>query len=356
MRTFALAVLLVSVTHAPFGRLLSNTTVERYTLTNGRVEAELMTYGATLVSLRAPDRTGKVENIVLGFDTFAEYLAKSRFFGSVVGRYGNRIAKGQFTLDGKSFQLAVNNGPNHLHGGNQGFDVVVWKGEPFDRDGNVGVVFTYTSVDGEEGYPGMLNVSVTYTLTSRNELMIDYAATTDKATPINLTNHSYFNLKGRGHGDILQHRLTLYADRYTPADATLIPTGELATVSDTPFDFRKPMPIGARIDADNEQLRRGDGYDHNFVLNGSGGLRPAARVVEATTGRTLEVATTEPGVQFYAGNKLNVENNGFGRREGFCLETQHFPDSPNHPSFPSTILRPGARFTSRTVYTFGVMP
>jgi len=357
-----------TVNREAFGRLPDGTPVDRFALTNGRgVEVSLMTYGAALISVRAPDRNGRVEDIVLGFDTFDDYLAKSRFFGAVVGRYGNRIAKGRFTLDGTPVQLAVNNGANHLHGGNRGFDKVVWQAEPIGRDGGVGVVLTYTSVDGEEGYPGTLKATVTYTLTPRNELTLDYRATSDKATPINLTNHSYFNLAGRSGGDILQHRLTLNADRYTPVDGTLIPTGELAAVTGTPFDFRAPAGIGARIDGDHEQLRRGNGYDHNFVLNGGGALQsdrsaerlalhPAARVVEPSSGRTLDVATTEPGVQFYAGNNLDLARNGFGRRSGFCLETQHFPDSPNHPQFPSTILRPGQTYESRTVFTFGVTP
>jgi aldose 1-epimerase len=260
-------------------------------------------------------------------------------------------------LDGVPIQLAVNSGTNHLHGGNRGFDQKVWKAEPFERDGNSGVVFTYTSADGEEGYPGTLKATVTYTLTPGNDLRLDYLATADKATPINLTNHSYFNLAGRrSGGNILQYQLTLNADRYTPVDATLIPTGEIAPVDGTPFDFRTPVAIGARIDGDNEQLKRGGGYDHNFVLNGGPALRHAARVVEPSTGRTLDVATTEPGVQFYTANNLDLARNGFVRRAAFCLETQHFPDSPNHSQFPSTILRPGQTYTSQTVFTFGVTP
>lgn len=377
MRTFLVAAALLSlaattppetatVNRTSFGSLPDGAPVEVFTLTNSRgVEVRAMTYGATIISVRTPDRTGRVEDVVLGFDTLDAYLTKARFFGTIVGRYGNRIGKGRFTLDGSTIQLATNSGVNHLHGGIRGFDKVVWKGEPFERDGSVGVAFKYTSVDGEEGYPGTLNVTVPYTLTPRNELILAYAATTDKATPINLTNHTYFNLKGRGRGDILQHQLTLHADRYTPTDETQIPTGEQAPVAGTPFDFRKPAAIGARIDADHEQLRRAKGYDHNFVLNaasagagnGSHGvaLHPAARVVELSTGRTLDVATTEPGVQFYAGNNLDEARNGFGRRSGFCLETQHFPDSPNHPAFPSTILRPDQTFESKTVFTFGTM-
>ena len=355
-----------AVTRTPFGRLPDGTTVDRFTLIGEHgIEVGLMSYGATIVSVRTPDRAGRVDDIVLGFDTLEAYLTKSRYFGAVVGRYGNRIAGGRFPLDGAAIRLTTNSGANHLHGGNKGFDKVVWEGEPFDRDGGVGVVFRHTSPDGEESYPGALKASVTCTLTLRDELMLEYRATTDKATPINLTNHSYFNLAGRERGgDILQHLLMLDAERYTPTDDNLIPTGELAPVQGTPFDFRTPTAIGARIDADHEQLRRGRGYDHNFVLNGgaagAGGgsgrasLHLAAHVVEPTTGRTLDVETKEPGVQFYAGNNLDPARNGFGRRSGFCHETQHFPDSPNHSNFPSTILRPGRTFESKTVFTFGV--
>lgn len=344
----------MTVTQAPFGATPDGAAVHLFTLKNSRgVEVRAMDYGATIVSIRTPDRSGRFDDVVLGFDGFDPYLTKARYFGSIVGRYGNRIAGGKFTLDGATVQLALNNGTNHLHGGPRGFDKIVWHGEPFERGGNSGVVFTYTSPDGEESYPGTLQMTVTYTLTPRDELMLEYNAKTDKATPINLTNHSYFNLAGRGHGDILRHELTLNADRYTPVDAALIPTGELATVQGTPFDFRKPTAIGARIDADNEQLRRGGGYDHNFVLNGGPALRKIASVMDPASGRTLDVATTEPGVQFYTGNNLDDTRNGFGRRTGFCLETQHYPDSPNHASFPSTILRPGDTFKSTTVFTFG---
>src|SRR5205814_10265162 len=268
------------------------------------------------------------------------YLARPRFFGAVVGRYGNRIGLGRFTIDGRTFQLATNNGPNHLHGGVKGFDKVVWRGEPFERDGNVGVVFRHTSPDGDEGYRGTLTATVTYTLTPQDSLVVDYAATTDKATHVNLTQHSYFHLAGEGRGDVLRHQLTLDADRYTPVDAGMIPTGAIAPVAGTPFDFRKPTAIGARIDATNEQIKRGGGYDHNFVLNGGPALRTIATVLDPSSGRTLDVATTEPGVQFYTGNNLDEARNGFGRRTGFCLETQHYPDSPNHANSPSTILRP----------------
>jgi aldose 1-epimerase len=348
----------MTVTRAPFGTLPGGQAVELFTLHNASgMEIRATAYGATIVSMRTPDRHGHIDDVVLGFDSIAPYLTKARYFGSAVGRYGNRIAHGRFTLDGATFQLATNNGANHLHGGVKGFDKVIWAGEPFERDGASGVVFNYSSKDGEEGYPGTLTVRVTYTLTPQNELVIEYSAVTDKPTPVNLTNHSYFNLGGRGHGDILGHRLTIDADRYTPTDATQIPTGELAPVAGTPFDFRTAAAIGARIDADDEQIRRGSGYDHNFVVNGwsdNQELRPAAHVVDPASGRTLDVKTTEPGVQFYSGNHLDPEQNGFGRRTAFCLETQHFPDSPNHPNFPSTILRPGATYRSKTVYAFGV--
>jgi aldose 1-epimerase len=335
--------------------------IEALTLRNANgLEVRAMAYGATIISVRVPDRAGRFDDVVLGFDNRDDYLTKSRYFGSTVGRYANRIAGGRFTLDGATIQLATNNGPNHLHGGLRGFDKVMWTGEPFDDGGGSGVRFTYTSLDREESYPGTVHAAVSCTLTPRNELVLEYSATTDKATAINLTNHSYFNLAGRGHGDVLRHRLTLDADRYTPVDATQIPTGEIAAVGGTPFDFRTAAAIGTRIDADEEQIRRGNGYDHNFVVNGwaasSATLRHAARVVEPSSGRTLDVATTEPGIQFYSGNNLDLARNGFGRRTGFCLETQHFPDSPNHPNFPSTILRPGHTFQSRTVYTFGVTP
>jgi aldose 1-epimerase len=347
-----------AVSHAAFGKTADGQAVELYTMTNSNgVEVRAMTYGAIITSIKVPDRQGTIGDVVLGFDTLAAYK-DSPYFGAVVGRYGNRIAKGQFTLDGRTYKLATNNGPNHLHGGVKGFDKQVWTAQPVNNASGVGVTFTRTSPDGEEGYPGNLKATVTYTLTDKNELMIHYEATTDKATPVNLTQHTYFNLAGSG--DILGHELMLNADRYTPVDATLIPTGELAPVQGTPFDFRKPTAIGARIAASDPQLKNGNGYDHNWVLNrASTGLQPAAQVFEPTSGRTLAVATTEPGVQFYSGNFLDGTLKGKGgvvykQRSGMCLETQHFPDSPNHPNFPTTILKPGAVYSSQTVFTFGV--
>jgi len=345
---------------APFGQV-DGKDVFLYRLANANgMEVRAMSYGATIVSLRVPDRNAQSDDVVLGFDTLDGYLAPEPYFGAVVGRYGNRIAKGQFTLDGTTYRLATNNGPNHLHGGVKGFDKVVWEAEPFDRDGRSGIVFSHRSPAGDEGYPGTLDAKVTYMLTPANELIVDYVATTDKATPINLTQHSYFNLAGAGSRDILDHRLTLDAARFTPVDATLIPTGALAPVEGTPFDFRGATAIGARIGADDPQLKFGNGYDHNFVLNGTAGqLRHVASVEEPTSGRTLDISTTEPGVQFYTGNFLDGTLTGksgrvYKQRYGFCLETQHFPDSPNHPAFPSTILRPGERYQTKTVFAFGV--
>lgn len=351
-----------SVSRSEFGATSNGTIVDVFTLTNGRgMEVRTMPYGAILVSIRVPDRSGKAADVVLGFDSFYDYIMKQPpYFGAVVGRYGNRIAKGRFTLGGNAYTLATNNGPNHLHGGVKGFDKAMWVGEPFDRDGAVGVTFTHTSPDGDEGYPGTLQVKVTYTLTTANELSVDYDAATDKPTPVNLTQHSYFNLAGEGSGDILGHVLTIDADRFTPVDETLIPTGVLAPVDGTPFDFRKPTPIGARIAADDPQLRHAGGYDHNWVLTREGtGLVHAARLEEPLSGRTLDVSTTEPGLQFYSGNFLDGTIRGkaghfYARRSALCLETQHFPDSPNHPNFPSTIVKPGGPYHSKTVFAFGL--
>jgi aldose 1-epimerase len=346
---------------APFGVLPSGEPVHVYTLTNANgIELRALDYGGVILSLRTPDRTGVLGDIVLGFDSLGGYLASSPYFGALVGRYANRIARGQFTLDGATYRLAVNNGRNALHGGLRGFDKVMWQAESKQDSSGVGLMLRYTSKDGEEGYPGTLRVQVTYTLTDRDELAIDYLATTDQATPVNLTQHSYFNLGGDGSGDVLGHLLSIDADRFIPIDTTLIPTGALGSVGGTPFDFRQSVAIGSHIDDADPQLKNAGGYDHSFVIDRSGpGLVHAARVVEPKSGRTLDVATTEPGLQFYTGNFLDGTITGKGghvyrHRNGFCLETQHFPDSPNQAAFPSTVLRPGTEYRSRTVCTFGV--
>ncbi len=350
------------ITRRNFGTMPDRTAVTMYVVRNiNGLEIRAINYGAIITSLLVRDRRGQLADVVNGHINLSGYINRSRFFGAVVGRYGNRIAKGRFPLDGREYALAVNNGPNHLHGGVKGFDKVVWQFDSaVSKPGTGSIGFKRVSPDGEEGYPGNLSVRVLYTLTAANELIVDYTATTDKPTPINLTQHSYFNLGGHAAEEITGHVLTINADRYTPVDATQIPTGEIADVAGTPFDFRAPTRIGARIDDDNEQLKIGGGYDHNYVLNRTGpGLVLAARVEDPPSGRVLEVRTTEPGLQFYSGNKLDGTITGkanvvYGRRSGFCLETQHFPDSPNHPEFPSTILRPGQTFSSRTVYAFSV--
>jgi aldose 1-epimerase len=349
-----------SVARAPFGTMPDGAKVEIFTLRNANgLEVRTIPYGAILVSIRAPDRAGRIDDIVIGHDTLQGYLTASRFFGAVVGRYGNRIARGRFTLDGKAYQLAVNNPPNHLHGGTVGFDRRLWEGEP-SATGNA-VVYHLVSSDGEEGYPGRLDVRVTYELSDANDLTLTYEATTDKPTPINLTNHTYFNLAGDGTRDVLDHVVQINASRYTPVDDTNIPTGRIVPVAGTPFDFLKPTRIGARIDDDDPQIRIGGGYDHNLVLdrNGAAGLVWAARVLEPSFGRTLEISTTEPGLQLNSANALDGSITGksghvYRARYGLCLETQHFPDSPNQPQFPSTILRPGERFRSITRFHFGV--
>jgi aldose 1-epimerase len=342
-----------------FGKTREGQAVELYTLTNRNgVEAKITTYGGTVVSLKVPDRAGKLEDVVLGFDDLEGYQKSTAYFGAIIGRYGNRIAKGRFTLSGVEYRLATNNGENHLHGGVRGFDKVVWNARPLKAANGPALELTYLSKDGEEGYPGNLSVRVVYTLTDKNELRIDYSATTDKDTVVNLTHHSYFNLAGHGNGDILGHQLLINADRFTPTDAGAIPTGELRAVKGTPFDFTRATAIGARIGEDEEQLKLGKGYDHNWVVNGRAGLlRQAAKVVEPTTGRVMEVWTTEPGMQFYTGNYLDGGDVGKGgkvykHRYGFCLETQHFPDAPNRSSFPSTTLRKGGRYRTTTIYIF----
>jgi aldose 1-epimerase len=347
-------------TLASYGRTAEGQAIDITTLRNRHgLEVRAITYGATIVSIRTPDRARAFDDVVLGYDDPESYVRNGPFFGVVVGRYGNRIAKGRFTLDGRTYSLAINNAPNHLHGGVKGWDKAVWKGEPFQDVRGSGIVFSHTSPDGDEGYPGSVRAAVTYTLTDADELRIDYEATTDAPTVINLTQHTYFNLAGKKAADVLGHNVMIAADRYTPVDAGLIPTGELAPVTGTPFDFRQPTAIGARIDQPDPQLVLGHGYDHNFVVNrGGDGLVPAARVVDPTSGRTLEVRTTEPGVQFYTANFLDgVKGRAgvtYGRHAGFCLETQHFPDSPNHPAFPSTVLWPGQTYRTTTVFAFGV--
>lgn len=343
-----------------FGKTADGKAVDLYTLTNSNgVEARIMTYGGIVVSLRVPDRNGKLEDVVLGYGNLEGYLKNnSPYFGGIIGRYGNRVAKGRFSLNGREYRLAQNNGENHLHGGIKGFDKVVWKAKEVKSKDGAAVALSYVSKDGEEGYPGNLSVTVVYTLTNNNQLKIDYSATTDKETIVNLTNHSYFNLAGRG--SILNHEVMINADRFTPVDQGLIPTGELRSVKGTPMDFTRPTAIGARIEQQDQQLIFGKGYDHNWVLNGGGGkLALAASVYEPTTGRVMEVYTTEPGVQFYTGNFLDGSIRGKGgqvyeKRFGLCLETQHFPDSPNKSNFPSTVLRPGGKYTTTTIYKFTV--
>jgi aldose 1-epimerase len=348
-----------SVQKGSFGQTADGATVELFTLRNARgLEARIANFGATVVSLRVPDRTGAMSDVVLGWDELKGYLGPGPYFGAVVGRYGNRIAHARFDLDGVVYTLARNNGENALHGGLVGFDKKVWTARESVTAEGPRLELTCLSKDGEEGYPGNLTAKVTYTLTEVNELRIDYEATTDRDTVLNLTNHSYFNLAGQGEGDILGHQMTIAADRFTPVDGGLIPTGELRSVAGTPLDFRKATAIGARIEAPDEQIRLAGGYDHNFVLNGAPGtLRPAARVGEPRSGRVLEVLTTEPGVQFYTGNFLDGSITGKGgkvykKRYGFCLETQHFPDSPNKPEFPTTRLRAGETYRSTTVFRF----
>jgi aldose 1-epimerase len=341
------------VAKAAFGHTPEGTPVEIYSLVEGKIAVRIITYGGIVVSLRTPDRYGKLADVVLGCDSVKEYVEQTAHFGGIIGRYANRIAHGSFQLDGQTYSIPKNDGDNALHGGIRGFDKMVWAAKQIPD----GVELTYVSKDGEQGFPGTLTTTVRYTL-SGGALRMEYSATTDKDTVLNLTNHSYFNLKGQGNGDVLGHVLKIDASRITPVDATLIPTGELKLVENTPFDFRTPHAIGERIDADDPQLHLGHGYDHNFVLDyESGKLVEAAEVYEATTGRILRVLTTEPGVQLYTGNFLDGSIKGkegrvYKRRYAFCLETQHFPDSPNHPSFPTTELKPGEKFHSVTMFEF----
>jgi aldose 1-epimerase len=344
------------VTSQPFGKMPDGTAVEIYTLIDGPYEARIATYGGVVVSVKTPDRHGKIADVVLGFDDLDGYVSNfngtsDAFFGAIIGRYANRVAHGSFTLDGKKYSLPLNNGENTLHGGPHGFNNVVWKAKPVAN----GVELTYLSKDGEAGFPGNLTATVSYTLV-KGDLLIEYSATTDKNTVVNLTNHSYFNLAGEG--DILKHELTLHASRFTPVDAGLIPTGERKAVESTPFDFRKATAVGSRIGADDPQLHLGHGYDHNWVLDSGGGkLAEAAEVYDPASGRVLKVLTDQPGIQFYTGNFLDGSIKGKGGKAdelhaALCLETQHFPDSPNHPDFPTTELKTGERYHTITVYSF----
>ncbi len=348
-----------AITHAPFGKTADGKPIEVYTLTNAKgMEARIMTYGGTLVSLKAPDRKGQMADVVLGFDSAEPYVAGVPFYGALIGRYGNRIAGGKFTLDGKTYQLPLNDGKNSLHGGTKGFDKRLWTAEPVESKQGPALKLTYVSADGEEGYPGKLTVHVTYQLRNDNSLDLKYEATTDKPTVVNLTNHSYFNLSGDHDKPILDDVLQINADKFTPVDATLIPTGELKPVKGTPFDFTKPTVIGSRIDENDQQLKFAHGYDDNWVLNKpkAGVMTTAAVLTDPSTGRVLEVKTTEPGLQFYTGNFMDGKPAGKGtvykHRTGLCLETQHFPDSPNHPNFPSTELKPGQTYKTETVFIF----
>ncbi|HTL58813.1 MAG TPA: aldose epimerase family protein [Candidatus Limnocylindrales bacterium] len=347
------------VTQQPFGKTKEGTEVSLFTLRNAKgVEARISNYGGIVVSLKVPERNGKLSDVVLGYDNLDGYLKETPYFGALIGRYGNRIARGKFTLDGKEYTLATNNYPNALHGGNKGFDKVVWQPMILANPSGPALKLTYLSKDGEEGYPGNLSITVIYSLTEDNGLKVEYTATTDKDTVVNLTQHSYFNLAGKG--DILGHVVMMPADKFTPVDSTLIPTGELRPVEGTPFDFRKPTAIGARINQDDEQLKFGKGYDHNWVFNKQvGDFTQLARVYEPTTGRILEVYSTEPGLQFYSGNFLDGTLKGKGGwvyqfRNGFCMEPQHFPDSPNKPEFPSVVLKPGQTYKNLIVYKFSV--
>ena len=356
----AIATAQTGITKESFGKTADGQSVDIYTLTNRHgMKARITNYGGIVVSLTAPDREGKYADVVLGYNDLDTYMKPPfPYFGALIGRYGNRIAKGRFTLDGVEYKLAVNNGENSLHGGLKGFDKVVWTGSEVKSAAGPALALSYLSKDGEEGYPGNLQVRVVYTLTNNDELKIDYHATTDKDTVLNLTHHGYFNLAGEGNGDILNHRLVIKASRFLPTDAGAIPTGELQPVAGTPFDFLTAKAIGSRINQDDGQIKIGNGYDHTWVINGlMGKLRQAAVAFEPTTGRVMEVWTTEPGVQFYTGNYLDgtaIGKSGkpYQRRTGFCLETQHYPDSPNHPKFPTTTLKKGQAFNSTTIYKF----
>jgi len=349
----------MGISSKPFGVTGDGEQVELFTLTNAFGHVMRVTnYGAIVVGLELPDRDGQAGDVLLGFDRLDDYLAEHPFFGAVVGRLGNRLAGGKFTLDGQEYTIALNDGPNSLHGGLKGFDKVVWKAEPSQTPDGPRLALSYVSADGEEGYPGEMDIRVTYTWTNDDVWRVEYQAETTKPTVLNVTQHAYFNLAGAGNGDVLGHELQIFADRFTPIDETLIPTGELRDLAGTPLDFRQPHIFGERINADDEQLANGGGYDHNYVLNSEPGqLARAVRVTEPTTGRVMEVWTTEPGVQLYSGNFLDSTNVGksgktYHKYYGFCLETQHFPDSPNHPEFPSVVLRPGQTWRTTTEFRF----
>ena len=351
-----------TISKSAFGQTADGEAVDLYTLTNTNgIVVKITNYGGIVTSILTPDKNGKMEDIVLGFDSLPPYLVTHPYFGALVGRYGNRIAKGKFSIDGQEYDLAINNGVNHLHGGLKGFDKVVWTAEAIEGE-EVGLKLNYLSKDMEEGYPGNLDVEVIYTLSNDNELKIDYTATTDKKTMVNLTNHSYFNLTGGTKRDILGHELMLNADQFVPVNETLIPTGELAPVAGTPFDFTKPTAIGLRVNDEHQQIQYGGGYDHCWVLNkGGDDLNMVGSVYEPTSGRFMEVFTTEPGVQFYCGNFLDGTLTGKGgvkyeHRYGLCLETEHYPDSPNQPDFPTTLLNPGETYQTTTVHKFFVKP
>ncbi|WP_439128621.1 aldose epimerase family protein [Polaribacter sp.] len=352
----------LTIVKSEFGNTKEGKAIEKYTLKNKNgVELNVITYGGRITSLKVPNKTGKLENVVLGHDTMEGYLrADNPFFGALIGRYGNRIANGKFTLNGEEYTLATNDGANHLHGGVNGFDRVVWTATPMEGKENSSLKLTYLSKDGEEGYPGNLEVTVIYTLTKDNSVEVSYEATTDKSTVVNLTQHAYFNLTGDFSKDILNHDVVIDADTYLPVDATLIPTGEIREVKETPFDFNSSKKIGKEINASNEQLKRGKGYDHCWVLNGENGeMRFVASAYDETSGRFMEIHSEEPAIQFYTGNFLDgslpmPEGGTYAHRTGFCLETQHYPDSPNQEKFPSTVLNPGETYSTKTIFKFSV--
>jgi aldose 1-epimerase len=353
---------LMSVEKRLFGELESGKSTYLYTLTNRNdMVVSISNYGGIITEIKVKDKNGKLGDVTLGYDNLEGYLEQSPYFGAIVGRYGNRICEGKFSLEGKEYQLEINNAPNHLHGGVIGFDKVLWNVQPFSNSDTLGIILKYLSKDGESGYPGNLSVEITYSLNNNDELIISYSATSDKTTLCNLTNHTYFNLKDNGKSSILQHRLKINADSYTPIDSTSITTGEILSVKGTPFDFTDLTQIGKSINSEDKQIQNGLGYDHNFVINGDAGeLRHAAKVIEETTGRVMDVFTTEPGMQFYSGNFLDGSIIGKGNvvynhRNGFCLETQHYPDSPNKPNFPSTVLKPGEVYKTTTVYKFSTV-